>query len=333
VTWMRATTWFGLIALLAVTAALSLSIGAATEGQSVLLRFFAGATTDAEFAVLGQIRVPRLALGLLVGAGLAVAGVLMQAVLANPLAEPGIIGVAAAAGFGALLAVASFGQATWVAPIFGTLLALAALLFAYRVSWFQGRSERLTLILAGIALAAVFSAAISALAAIMGGAVRDQIVFWQFGSLNGASWWQLEMALPMFAVGLALALTVARQLDIFVIGEDIAKTSGVSVARLRLISFAAISILVAMAVSFVGVIAFVGLIVPHALRLLLGPSHRQLIIASVFGGAIVVAAADLLARSAIAGAELPLGMLIALVGGPVFLTLVLTGRKRAGGWA
>lgn len=320
---------FALALLLLALAWLSLTTGLATASD-LQLRLFTGEVSAAEQAVIFDIRLPRLLLALTVGAALALSGLLMQAVLLNPLAEPGIIGVSAGASVGALISLALFAQLTAFTPLFAAAAALGTLLIAYRVSLRFGRSDRLTLVLAGIGLAAISSALIAGLAAAIGGAVRDQIVFWQFGSLSSATWWQLQLTAPLLLVAMLVSLILARQLDLYALGELNAASSGVAVNRLKIVGLLLIAALVGLAVSFVGVVAFVGLIVPHALRLVLGPNHRTLIISSVLGGAALVAAADLVARTAVTGSELPLGLVVAMLGGPLFFALLLQFRKQLG---
>jgi iron complex transport system permease protein len=162
---------------------------------------------------------------------------------------------------------------------------------------------------------------------------REQIVFWQLGSLNGTRWEQVGVVAPLVAIGIVGSLLIARRLDFLALGERAARHVGVDVERLRITAIVIVTLLVAAGVAFAGIIAFVGLIVPHLVRMIIGPAHRALVPASALGGALVVALADLVARTAVDYAELPLGMLTAIVGGPFFMWLLLRTRRQAGGWA
>lgn len=286
-------------------------------------------------AVLWNIRFPRLVMGLLVGAALGAAGAVMQGVFGNPLAEPGVIGVSAGAGVGASAVIVFgwtfFGTMTIAVAAFVT--ALFTTLLVYGLSRRAGRTEVVTLVLMGIAVNAVGSAIIAYLIFLGDTAAREQIVFWQLGSLNGSRWEQVRVVVPLVVVGLAGTLLLARRLDLLSLGERAARHLGVDVERLRLTAIVVVTLLVAAGVAFAGIIAFVGLVVPHLIRMVIGPSHRTLVPASALGGALVLTVADLVARTAVDYADLPIGMLTALVGGPFFFWLLLRTRARSGGWA
>ena len=162
---------------------------------------------------------------------------------------------------------------------------------------------------------------------------REEIVFWTLGSLNGSRWEQVAVIAPLTAVGIAAALVLSRQLDLLALGDRAARHVGVDVERLRLTTIAVVALLTAAAVAFCGIIAFVGLVVPHLVRLVSGPGHRVLVPASALGGALLLVLADLWARTAIEYADLPIGMLTSLVGAPVFFWLLRRARRTSGGWA
>ena len=286
-------------------------------------------------AALWQVRFPRIALGLLVGAALATAGALMQGVFGNPLAEPAIIGVSPGAAVGASLAIVAGLDVlgTWTLPVAAFLAALVTTLLVYALSRSGGRTESITLILTGVAVTAIASAVVAFNTFIASPTAREQIVFWQLGSLNGARWQAVAAVAPFVLVGLVVALLLARRLDLLALGERSARHLGVDVERLRIVAIVVIALLVGAGVAFAGVIAFVGLVVPHLVRLVAGPGHRLLLPASALGGALLLTVADLVARTAIPFAELPLGMLTSLVGGPFFLWLMRRMRRRQGGWA
>lgn len=286
-------------------------------------------------ATLWNIRFPRVALAVLVGAALACAGALMQGVFGNPLAEPGIAGVSAGAAVGACLAIvlgaSVFGA--WTVTAFAILGGLGSVTLVYLLSRSNGRTEVVTLILTGVAVNAIAGAAIAFLTFLGDSQAREQIIFWQLGSLNGTRWPYVAVAAPIILIALALAVRECRQLDLLALGERGARHVGVDVDRLRIRCIALVAVMTAAAVAFCGIIAFVGLVVPHLVRMMLGPRHAVLIPASALGGALLMVVADLFARTAVAYADLPIGMLTALVGGPFFLYLILRTRRSAGGWA
>ncbi|MEU6497768.1 iron ABC transporter permease [Streptomyces sp. NPDC046984] len=285
-------------------------------------------------STLWQIRMPRVVMSLLVGAVLATAGALMQGVFGNPLAEPGVVGVSAGSALGAAFVIAAgidiLGQFTVPAAAF--LAGLAAVLLVYLLSRSGGRTEVVTLVLTGIAINAVAGAGLAFCMFFGSQTARDQIVFWQLGSLNGSRWTYVGSVAPFAAIGLVGACMMARRLDLLSLGDRAARHLGVNVERLRVTAIVLIAIMVAAAVAFSGIIGFIGLVVPHLMRMAIGPGHRVLIPASMLGGAVLLATADVVARTAIAYADLPIGMLTALVGGPFFFWLLRTTRARAGGW-
>lgn len=283
---------------------------------------------------LWAIRFPRVAMAALVGAGLAVAGLLMQAIFGNPLAEPGVIGVSSGAAVGAGLCIVFgltvFGQ--WTTAIFAFIAGLAATLVVYGMSRAEGKTEVVTLVLTGIAVNAVAGAAIALLTFLGDTQSREQIVFWQLGSIAGALWSQVLVVAPVIALGLIVSYLVARKLDLLSLGERNARHLGVNVEWLRIGVIVLVALLVGASVAFAGIIAFVGLVVPHLMRMILGPAHLPLVTATALGGALLLTLADLAARTLVPMADLPIGMLTSLVGGPFFFWLLRRTRKRSGGW-
>ncbi len=290
-------------------------------------------TDDLTYQALWQIRFPRVAMSLLVGAALALGGAIMQAIFGNPLAEPGVVGVSSGAALGAAVAIA-FGATGLLGPTtaaFVTGVACTALVYLAARS--GGRTEVVTLLLTGIAVQAFASAGMAYAVFASDQAGREQIIFWQLGSLNGSSWQEAGIVAALVGVGGGAALCFSRQYDLLALGERTAGHLGVRVEWLRGFSVLIVAVLTAGAVTFTGVIGFVGLIVPHLMRLLLGPSHKALLPASVLGGAVLVALADTLARTLVTSADLPIGMLTSLIGGPFFFYLIRRSRRRSGGWA
>jgi len=286
-------------------------------------------------ATLWEVRFPRVVMAALAGASLATAGALMQGVFGNPLAEPGVVGVSAGAAVAAATVIA-FGldfAGTWTVAICAFLGGLITTILVYTMSRDGGRTEVVTLVLVGIAINAVASAGLAFLMFIGDTQAREEIVFWQLGSLNGSRWEYVGVVAPMAAVGLVASLLLAPKLDLLSLGDRAARHVGVDVERLRMTTIVVVAVLTAAAVAFCGIISFVGLVVPHLIRMIAGPGHRLLVPASALGGAVLLALADLWARTLVAYADLPIGMLTALVGGPFFFWLIRRARRTAGGWA
>ncbi|WP_029029474.1 FecCD family ABC transporter permease [Salinarimonas rosea] len=334
----------GLVALAVLVGALSiLALGAGAvvipPGRVVAIVWDAatgagsGAARDA--LVVTGIRLPRLLMGLLVGAALAVAGALMQGLFRNPLADPGLVGVSSGAGLAAGITIvlgerllpAALGVDPFaLLPIGAFLGGLASTLVLYAIATRNGRTSIATMLLAGIALGALAGAASGFLAYLSDDRQLRDLTFWSLGSLGGATWSKLAVVAPILLVTLAATPILARALNALVLGEAEAYHLGVAVERAK----AAIVVLVAAAVgasvAAAGVIGFVGIVVPHLLRLAIGPDHRVLLPASALLGAALLVGADIVARTVVAPAELPIGIVTAAIGAPFFLWLLL--RKR-----
>ncbi|WP_280419940.1 FecCD family ABC transporter permease [Nocardia carnea] len=284
---------------------------------------------------LWEVRFPRVLLAILVGAALATAGALLQGVFANPLAEPGVIGVSsgAAVGAGAVIVFGGAFVAAWSVAAAAFVAGLITTVLVYVLSRSGGRTEVVTLVLTGVAINAFAGGLIAFLLFVASPAARDQIVFWQLGSLNGATWDAVAVVAVLAAAGIAAAVFVAPRLDLLALGESAARHLGVDVERLRRTVIVIVAVLTTAGVAFTGIILFVGLIVPHVVRMIVGPGHRALIPVSAVTGAVVLLAADVAARSLVDNADLPLGMLTSLIGGPFFFWLLRRTRARSGGWA
>jgi iron complex transport system permease protein len=285
--------------------------------------------------VVWDIRLSRVVLSGLVGASLATAGVVFQGLLLNPLADPFTLGVSTGAAFGvALLVMLGVGGSFLglsplpLGALVGALGAMAAVLVLSRES---GRIRKETLILAGIVVSTFLSALISLVKSLDEESL-SAIVFWIMGSFSGRGWIHVAFLLPYALVGLALAAGHHRELDILALGEEQSHHLGVSVSRVRLKLLLGASLLTAGAVAVSGVIGFVGLVVPHLVRVLAGPSHGRLLVLSAFAGALILIWADVVARVLLAGGqELPVGVVTALLGGPFFFYL-LKSRRTRGMW-
>lgn len=284
--------------------------------------------------IVGQLRLPRALMGLLVGSLLALCGVAMQGLFRNPLADPGLIGVSSGAALGAALAIV-FGAAVGGLPavLAPYLLSLCAFLGGLAVTWLvyrlgrrDGQTSVATMLLAGIALTALASALIGLFSYLADDATLRSLTFWNLGSLNGASYPRLW---PLLLVGMLVAAWLPRRVDALnalLLGESEARHLGFDVERLKVELIFCTALGVGAAVAAAGMIGFIGIVVPHLLRLVVGPDHRRLLPASMLGGAILLLLADLLARLALAPAELPIGIVMALIGAPFFLYLLLRSR-------
>ncbi|MDF3867103.1 iron chelate uptake ABC transporter family permease subunit [Pseudomonas denitrificans (nom. rej.)] len=285
--------------------------------------------------IVGQIRLPRTLLGIATGGVLALAGVAMQGLFRNPLADPGLIGVSSGAALGAAIAIV-FGASIGGLPEAFAPYLLSACAFAggllvtalvYRLGRHNGQTSVATMLLAGIALTALAGALIGLFTYLADDATLRTLTFWNLGSLNGASYPRLW---PLMLITLLVACWLPRRvnaLNALLLGESEARHLGFDVERLKVELILCTALGVGAAVAAAGMIGFIGLVVPHLLRLIVGPDHRVLLPASMFGGAILLLLADLIARLALAPAELPIGIVTALIGAPFFLYLLIRGRS------
>jgi len=286
----------------------------------------------ADAVILFQLRMPRVLLAAVVGAGLATAGTVFQALFRNPMADPAIIGVSSGAALGAIAVI----MAGWGAALGGSATAAAAFagalltaILVYRLARIGPAVQVGTLLLSGIAVAAVISAVISLVMTFSGQEVRS-IYFWLLGGLGAAAWPQIaEAGLPIAAGLAAIALSVSN-LNVLTLGEERAGQLGLDVERFKRLLLAAGALLAAASVSVSGLIGFVGLMTPHIMRRLVGSDHRYLLPASILGGATFMVLADLTARTVVSPEEIPVGAVTALLGGPFFLYLLRRERRRAG---
>ncbi|MGE8361131.1 FecCD family ABC transporter permease [Pseudomonas sp.] len=284
--------------------------------------------------ILGQIRMPRALLGLAVGAVLALCGVAMQGLFRNPLADPGLVGVSSGAALGAAVAIVGGAALGGLPPAFEPyLLSLCAFIgglgvtaLVYRLGRRDGQTSVATMLLAGIALTALAGAVIGLFTYLADDATLRTLTFWNLGSLNGASY---ERLWPLLLVTLAVALWLprrARALNALLLGESEARHLGFAVERVKRELVFCTALGVGAAVAAAGMIGFIGLVVPHLVRLMVGPDHRVLLPASALAGASLLLFSDLAARLVLAPAELPIGIVTALIGAPFFLYLLLRGR-------
>ncbi len=316
-----------LVVLLTGVALVSVSIGAARIPMLEIVPALLGQIEGTSRSILVHLRLPRVVLAIGVGGALALAGTTFQALLRNPLAEPYVLGISGGAAVGAVaVLVAGLGaRLPWAVPLGAFVGALLAMFLVLRVARAAGgsRLDSRVLILAGVVVGAFFNAIILLLLSIADVESFRSAIFWMMGNLSGATWGGNLLLALYILPGTILLLALARPFDLLARGEDVAFHLGVRVERTKLLAYLVASLLVAAAVAFAGVIGFVGLIVPHALRLLWGPGHRLLLPASFLAGAAFLLMADTVARVVIAPAELPTGVITALAGVPLFVFLLV----------
>lgn len=331
----RRVTW-ALAAAFVLVAGFSLTQGAAEASVMAVLRDWAGGAKAPlrDMVILRDIRLPRLALGALIGASLAVSGALMQGLFRNPLADPGLVGVSSGAGLGAIVAIVLGGSLPWLSRLAGIytvpfaafLGGWAAVLILYRVATRAARTSVATMLLAGIALGALTGALSGLLVFKADDQQLRDLTFWGLGSLAGATWMKVAAAGPLIGLVLLAAPALGPHLDRMAMGEAAALHMGVPVQLMKRWTILAVAAATGAAVAVSGAIGFVGIVVPHLLRLAIGPGHRALLPAAAWLGATLLIAADMLARSVIAPAELPIGIVTAALGAPVFLWILLRNR-------
>ena len=330
----------GLAAFSLITCFIALAFGGVKIALPTLLDIIFSSQIDSlQHAVIWEIRLPRLVLAVVVGAGLGASGAAMQAIFRNPLADPGLIGISSGAALGAiativlgnsLLSAFSDTYGIYAVPVGAFLGCLAVCAMIYRLSAQGNQFTIISLLLAGIAVNAIVGSLIGILTLISSDAELRDLTFWSMGSLAGNS---LEMMLPSFIMILVccvLLTRLAKPLNIYLLGEQQAKHLGVNVISLKKQAFIYTALCTGAAVALTGMIGFVGFIVPHIMRLLMGPDHRYLMPASMLGGAILLSLADILARTLILPSELPIGLITSALGGPFFLIMLLKTYKARG---
>lgn len=290
--------------------------------------------TRQEDSVVWAIRIPRTLLGGIIGCGLAVSGAAMQGVFRNPLADPGLIGVSSGAALGAVasivLGITWFG--IWTLPIFAFFAGVVVTFAVYLVARAEGRTEVVTLLLAGVALNAIAGAAVGLLISVATDQQLRSVTFWTLGSLGGSQWIHVGIVGSVTAVGVMVVMRCRAALNLFVLGEREARHLGVWVEGVRVLLILTTAAVTGAAVAFAGAIGFVGLVVPHLIRLWIGPDHRRLIPLCALAGACVLLMADLASRNLAAPTEFPIGVTMSIVGGPFFIWLLIRTRRQQGGW-
>lgn len=314
----------GSVALaLAILTSICQGVAAFSPGEVLQILLEGGASEY--YNILYHIRLPRLITGVLTGINLALAGCILQGILRNPLADPGIIGVSAGAGLAAMVVMIVFPDSTSLVPLVAFIGAMASVALVFSLAWENG-VQPLRMVLAGVAVAAFFGGAMTALMVFYSDRVQGT-VNWMAGGFAGRSWSHVHMVLPYTLLGLAGTFLGSRWLNALQMGEDTARSLGVRVERVRLCLLILAALLAASAVSAAGMLGFVGLVIPHMVRLVTGSDFDYLLPASALWGAALVAGADVAARVAFAPIEIPVGVFMSFIGAPFFLYLLKKGMK------
>jgi iron complex transport system permease protein len=333
--------WTGFILAIVCAAFISSGLGSFKTSYDSILKLwltplFPGAAAgmdDTVRYIILHVRLARICLAFLVGSALALAGTVYQGVLLNPLADPFTLGISTGAAFGASLSILlGLGSVHFfnisALPAAAFAGALLALYLVYMLGSFQGRIHLVTIVLAGVIVSTFLSAMISLLKSLNEESVST-IVFWIMGSLSGKSWTHVLLVLPYIAAGAAAICCFTRELDLLSLGDIQAQQLGVNVQKVRFWLLFAASLVTASAVAVSGIIGFVGLVIPHLVRLALGPRHRLLIPAALLSGGLLVLVSDSIARSILpSGEEIPVGVVTAIIGGPFFCYLLLRHKKQ-----
>ena len=318
--WKVGTLWLILLAALAVMSVVALAVGSAGYSVGEILRaLFSGEKSTAKVIVI-NLRLPRLLLAIMIGASLSAAGALLQSVMRNPLADPGTIGVSAGAGTAATTILLLFPAMTNAVPLFAFGGAALACFLIYSMAW-KGGVDPVRIILSGVAINAVLGAYNSLLQMLHADSLEGVLAFMN-GSLSGRSWVQVRTLAVYAGVGLALAFLCVRSANILQLGDEMAKSLGVKVSLCRVCLSAVSAFLAAATVSVAGMIGFVGLVVPHIARLLVGSDYKAMLPTSVLLGAVVLLAADTVGRTVVPGMEIPVGIVMSVTGGPFFLYML-----------
>lgn len=336
-----------LTALLAVVIVMAVGVGAVAIPASKVIAILMdtiGLPIGVEFearerAIVWAIRLPRVCLGILIGGGLALSGALLQGLFRNPLADPQLIGVSGGAAFAAVGTIVlghsilrPFTDAldTYALPVAAFAGCLATTGLMYRLSTIDGRTFVATMLLSGIAINALAMSGMGLFIFMSDDRQLRDITFWMMGSLGGATWSQVATVFPFIALPGLLVAYLARGLNAFILGEREAIHLGFDVETTKFVAIGAVALCVGASVAMAGVIGFVGLIVPHLIRLLAGADHAIVLPASALTGAILLLIADLVARTVVVPAELPIGLVTSAIGGPFFLWLLVSRRRDLG---
>ena len=315
--------WALLIGGSVVAMAVALVVGPAAIDLTAVWNGLVGTGDEATVAIVRELRMPRVVLAFLVGGCLAVTGAALQALVRNPLADPYLLGLSGGAGLGAVGAIALGIGGAWTVPAAALVGALLAILLVYRVALVAGSVlDARVLLLGGVVVGAFAASVMGAIMALSPAPEVRNALMWLLGSFDRASWRAVAIFAVYASLPLAVLYTLSRTLDLIALGEEPARFLGANVERTKRVLYVTASLLTAVAVAIAGIIGFVGLVVPHAIRMVWGHLHRDLLPAAFLLGGILLVIADALARTAFAPLELPVGVVTALIGVPIFVLLV-----------
>ena len=307
---------------------LAVALAAAMLGCSMLGVVHFGWDEMWQSSIFWNLRAPRIVLSVLVGAALSVCGAAYQSVFRNPLTDPYVLGISSGASVGAAVAIL-LGLEAYMLGVGACALVtgLLTIVVIYRIASIGNRMHTTTLLLTGVCITFLMSAIISFIMVLRQDKM-DSIIFWTMGSFASASWTEVAIVAPVVAVGIGIVLYYARDLNLLLAGSETARSLGVEVERVKRVLLLSTTLMVAFCVATCGVIGFVGLVVPHCLRLVLGPDNRRIVPCAIFAGGLFMLLCDTLARTLLMPAELPVGSLTALAGAPLFIYLLYKNKKR-----
>ncbi|MGC9026017.1 MAG: FecCD family ABC transporter permease [bacterium] len=320
-TWLL---WFSLVLCLVIVFLFNIAVGPVNIPISNIVKAFITSSNNVDSTIILSIRLPVAIAGIIVGAGLGVSGAIFQAILRNPLADPYILGISAGAALGASIAQALLFSSIPVS-LSAFIGAIAAAIMVYLLSLSSGSSSPLYLILAGVAISALLGSIMS-FVMLMSNAMQIRIysvMLWIMGGVKETGWHELMFTSVVFIVLIFFAIFTAPYLDILSFGDEKASSLGVSVEKTRLVSIMIAALLAGIAVYLSGLVGFVGLVIPHITRLIIGPSHKRLITVSIFVGAIFLLISNLIARTVLSPVDVPVGVITSIIGAPFFLYLLL----------
>jgi iron complex transport system permease protein len=336
----------GLTVLLCTLFIFSLSIGAVPIAVKDIIRILSSKiglvevqAMDVQSLVLLNIRLPRILFTVLIGGALGIAGASLQGLFRNPLVEPGIIGVSSGAALGAIVVIMggkfigiplliSQGLGQWLLPLFAFIGGVAATFITLKLGRYEGRTQITILILAGVAITSLVGAAIGLSIFYADEQQLRTYSFWTLGDLSGATWSKVTILTPIVLLPIVGLSAIAKPLNALALGEAEAFHSGVNVERIKMLTVLLCAMAVGTSVAFVGIIGFVGLVVPHIIRISFSPDHEIVLPASALGGACLLLIADMVGRTVVAPAELPIGIITAVLGTPFFLYLLMSTKKK-----
>lgn len=297
----------------------------------IIGRYGKGAVSKTNYIIIFMVRMPRIIMASLVGIGLAVVGASFQSLFKNPMADPHVLGISSGAALGAAIGIVAPVTHSYlsIVTIFAFMGAMGTTIVVYSIAQVKGKVLTTNLLLAGIAVSFLMSAMISIIMVFNNQSV-NQIVFWMMGSFNASSWENIFIVAPIILGGSIIIYFFYRDFNLMLLGDDNAKSLGVEIEKIKKLLVIISSMMIAVSVSFSGIIGFVGFLIPHIVRIVFGPNNKVLIPFTALGGAIFLLLADTIARTIVSPAELPIGAVTAIIGSPYFIYLLIQMKKRSG---